>query len=382
MASRQELAKTPEVATFSRRTGAELGPAAATLLSRGDIMVRLVPSSARRRSSEEVIADLRGRIGAAYPEVRIEFVQVLQDVLNDLAGNPRPIEVKLLGPDYDKLHELASTLAPELGKVDGLVDLYAGRERDAPELRFAVRRDDAARLGVTPDDVQTQLTAALLGTRVGQVRRFDRLVGVRVRYPDPLRFRTETRPRPAVRRARRHDQLRGGDRRDVELDTVDAPPRRPPAARRHHRRSRAHRPRLHREEGRAVVAATKLPEGYRIVLGGQIESERATLRQIGGVGAIALLLVLTVLAGQFRRFRLAVLVLASMPVAIVGAIAALLVTGTPLNASSLMGCVLLVGLVVKNGVLLLEEAERAAIVASKRSPPSCTRASVASVPSS
>jgi multidrug efflux pump subunit AcrB len=77
------------------------------------------------------------------------------------------------------------------------------------------------------------------------------------------------------------------------------------------------------------------------------------------VGAFAIVLVLTVLAAQFRRLRIAVLVLASVPVAIVGAIAALLVTATPLNASSLMGSVLLVGLVVKNGVLLLEEAERA-----------------------
>ena len=354
----KELVKTPEVATFSRRTGAELGPAAATLLSRGDIMVRLVPGSQRRRSSEEVIADLRGRISDAYPEVRIEFVQVLQDVLNDLAGNPRPIEVKLLGPDYDKLHEIASTLAPELGKIDGLVDLYAGRERDAPELRFAVRRDDAARLGITPDDVQTQLTAALLGTRVGQVRRFDRLVGVRLRYPDPTRFRTEkvldlplatqggitsfaavtdvtssSTPSTLL-----HEGLQPlvditADHEHTDLGTIA-------------------------KQVDAIVAKTKLPEGYRIVLGGQIESERATTRQIGGVGAIALLLVLTVLAGQFHRFRLAVVVLASVPVAIVGAIAALLLTGTPLNASSLMGCVLLVGLVVKNGVLLLEEAEK------------------------
>ena len=354
----KELAKTPEVATFSRRTGAELGPAAATLLSRGDIMVRLVPSSARHRSSEEVIADLRGRIGGAYPEVRIEFVQVLQDVLNDLAGNPRPIEVKLLGPDYDKLHEIAATLGPELAKIDGLVDFYAGRERDAPELRFAVRRDDAARLGVTPDDVQRQLGAALLGTRVGQVRRFDRLIGVRLRYPDPIRFRpASVLDLPLVARggttsfAAVSDVVAGSSPSTLLHEGLQ--PLVDMTADHEHADLGAIAKKVD-----VVVARAKLPEGYRVVLGGQIESERATIRQIAGVGAIALLLVLTVLAGQFRRFRLAVVVLASVPVAIVGAIAALLVTGTPLNASSLMGCVLLVGLVVKNGVLLLEEAEK------------------------
>ncbi len=108
----------------------------------------------------------------------------------------------------------------------------------------------------------------------------------------------------------------------------------------------------------AVVAKVQLPPGYRVELGGQIESERATIRQIAGIGAVALLLVLTVLAGQFRRFRLALVVLVSVPVALVGAVLALFVTNTALNASSLMGCVMLVGLVVKNGVLLLEEAER------------------------
>ena len=103
-----------------------------------------------------------------------------------------------------------------------------------------------------------------------------------------------------------------------------------------------------------------MPPGYRVALGGQIEGERATVRQLASVGGFALLLVLTVLAGQFKRLRVAMLVLVTVPVAIVGALGALIVTATPLNASSLMGCVLLVGLVVKNGVLLLEEAEKLA----------------------
>ncbi|MEI7893787.1 MAG: efflux RND transporter permease subunit [Myxococcales bacterium] len=107
----EELKRTPEVRSFSRRTGAELGPAAATQLNRGDIMVRLLSKADRSRSSEQVIADLRERIGHGYPEVRIEFVQVLQDVLNDLAGNPRPIEIKLFGPDYAKLHEVGDALS-------------------------------------------------------------------------------------------------------------------------------------------------------------------------------------------------------------------------------------------------------------------------------
>jgi CzcA family heavy metal efflux pump len=354
-----ELKDTREVLTFTRRTGAELGPAAATHLNRGDLMVRLVARSQRSRSAEEVISDVRSRIETKYPEVRVEFMQVLQDVLNDLSGAPRPIEVKLFGPDYAKLHELADSLSGELHDVPGLVDLYKGHERETPELRFAVQRDALARLGATPDDVSRQLETALLGQHVGDIRRFDRLVGVRVRYPDPVRFdRARVLDLPFVASDRAatfravaniegttspsellHEALQPmvditGDHENRDLGSVGA-------------------------DVETKARSVKLPSGYRIVLGGQLESQRATIRDLLSVGGVALVLVLTVLAAQFRRLRLALLVIGTVPIAIVGGLIALFVTGAQLNASSLMGCVLLIGLVVKNGVLLLEEAETA-----------------------
>jgi CzcA family heavy metal efflux pump len=355
-----ELTKTPEVLSFTRRTGAELGPAAATELNRGDLMVRLVQRSSRQRSADEVIADIRGRLEGAYPEVRVEFVQVLQDVLNDLSGNPRPVEIKLFGPDYEKLHELGDKLSDDLKAVRGLVDIYNGHERDVPELRFVANRDAVARFGLTPDDISSQLETALLGANVGAIRRFDRLIGVRVRYPDPVRFdpdhvldlpfvakgststfravatpTTGTSPSQLLHEALQPMVDVTGDHENRDLGSIS-------------------------DDVEAIVAKAKLPPGYRVVLGGQIEAERSTVRQLMTVAGAAVLLVLTVLAGQFRRLRLAWLVIASVPVAIVGALLGLLVAGVPLNASSLMGCVLLVGLVVKNGVLLLEEAERLA----------------------
>ncbi len=90
------LATTPEVVGTSRRTGAEMG-LFATQLNRGDIVVRLTPPGGRQRSSEEVIGEIRDRITAAVPRVRIEFVQILADVIGDLAGGARPVEIKLFG---------------------------------------------------------------------------------------------------------------------------------------------------------------------------------------------------------------------------------------------------------------------------------------------
>jgi CzcA family heavy metal efflux pump len=354
----RELSRVPEVKSFTRRMGAELGPAAATELSRGDIMVRLSRRSERSRSSEEVIAELRGRLERDLPEVRVEFVQVLQDVLNDLSGSPRPVEVKLFGPDYAQLAKVGSDVAKRIGDITGLVDLYDGHEREAPLMRFVPRRDATARLGTTADEVSGQLETALRGAIVGATRRFDRLIGVRVRFPDPVRFdplRVLDLPLAVGERASTFRAV-------TDVDSTSAPSML-----------------LHEalqplvdvtadHEGRDLgsiatdigrkLQGLPLPPGYRVVLGGQIESQKATLRELEGVGFMALLLVLTVLAGQFRRLSVAALVLVSVPVAIVGALGALLLTSTPLNASSLMGSVLLVGLVVKNGVLLLEEAER------------------------
>jgi multidrug efflux pump subunit AcrB len=108
----------------------------------------------------------------------------------------------------------------------------------------------------------------------------------------------------------------------------------------------------------SAVTELKLPQGYRAVIAGEIAQEQRTVRELGMVAAFAAVLVLSVLSAQFRRVRLALLVLLMVPFALVGALLGLWVTSTPLNASSLMGGVLLVGLVVKNGVLLLEEAEK------------------------
>ena len=351
-----ELSETAEVRTFSRRLGAELGPAAATQLNRGDVMVRLKAQGGRDYSA--VIEDLRARLAKKYPEVRIEFVQVLQDVLNDLAGNPRPVEIKLFGPDYAKLNQLGTQLAEQIAQVAGVVDVYAGHEHEVPELRFRAARDTLARLGLSADDFDLQLETALPGSIVGAMRRFDRLIDIRVRYPNPTRFDPAQVP----------DLPFAAKDRTLTFRALGAPEFSTTAAELSHEALQPMVAVTADHEGRDlgaiaddvshVVARLQLPPGYRAVLAGQIEGQRATLHNLSWVAALAALLVLTVLSAQFRYLRFAFLVLGLVPLAIVGALVGLFITGTPLNASSLMGAVLLVGLVVKNGVLLLEEAEK------------------------
>jgi CzcA family heavy metal efflux pump len=358
------LKSTPDVATYSRRTGAELGPVTATELSRGDIMVRLRPRGERQRDADEVIADVRARVQSSVPEARTEYIQVLQDVLNDLAGTPRPIEIKLFGEDYRVLKKKAQEIADRIRQVKGLVDLYPGFEGEAPELRFRIDPLAAGRLGESATQLAADLEAGLRGTVAATVRRNDRPIGVRVRYPDSVRFdpqKVETLPlsfgaqasgapastvlMSAVASAERVSAtttLLRENLRPVIIVTADHE---------------------HRDLGsvvrdvRARIEDLSLPPGYHLELGGQYEGQQETFKGLLAVMGFGLVAVLIVLLAQFRRLRYSLLVLASVPLAVVGALCTLVVTDIPLNASSLMGCVLLVGLVVKNGILLLEQAE-------------------------
>jgi CzcA family heavy metal efflux pump len=352
------LTATPEVATYSRRTGAELGPAAATQLNRGDIMVQLRPRAERGRSAEDVIADVRKRSERDVPEARTEFVQVLQDVLNDLAGTPRPIELKLFGDDYSVLRRLAREVVQRIQGIEGLVDVYPGVEDPAPELRFRIDGTAAARAGRTASDLSTELDSALHGVFASVLRRPDRPLNVRVRYPDDVRFdparvtelplvvgagvtRISSVARPEqratesllVRESLRPAVIITADHEGRDLGSVAA-------------------------DVRQKLAGLSLPAGYRLEIGGQYEGQRDTQANLVRVLGLALVAVLVVLLAQFRRALLAVVVIVAVPLALMGALSTLSVTGLPLNASSLMGCVLLVGLVVKNGILLLEQYER------------------------
>ncbi len=352
------LARDPDVATYSRRTGAELGPAAATLVNRGDIMVRLRPPGQRKRPIDEVIEDVRRELAAEVPEARTEFVQVLQDVLNDLAGIPRPIEIKLFGEDYAVLRELAAEVSRRIRDVPGLVDLYSGFEGESPELRFRVDQAAATRLGQSARTIGEDLAASLRGVNAGIFRRPDRPIGVRVRFPDEIRF-DPTRVENLA--------LAWGPQGPVTVAAV-APLER-----------RGVETVLLRESLRPVVVVTadragrdlggvmrdvqarlrglSPPVGYRIEIGGQYQGQQRTFIELGTVLGFGLLAVLVVLLAQFRLARHAALVLTSAPIAITGALFTLWATGVPLNASSLTGFILLVGLVVKNGILLVEQFE-------------------------
>ena len=349
------LAGTPEIVATSRRTGAELG-LFATQQNTGDIVARLKPQSQRSRTIFEVIDEVRGKVAAAVPRLQIDFVQILSDVINDLAGSARPIEIKLFGPDLAQLEAYATSLEPKLTAIPGLVDLFNGVSEPSAELTMSVNGAEANRVGLTAEQISAAAMGALLGAPAGEVRLEDRSIGVRVRAPDSVRYNpNRLRALPIVapqtgatvplgtlatfQPNETRGELLREDQQQMIAMTADV-------------------------SGTAlgnvvngvkpVLASQAPPPGVRIELGGQYASQQEAFRGFLIVLALAVACVVTVMVLQFQSFIEPFVVLLAAPLSFVGAMLLLLLTGTPLNVSSFMGLILLVGLIVKNGIILLD----------------------------
>jgi CzcA family heavy metal efflux pump len=353
------LATTPEITGTSRRTGAELG-LFATQQNSGDIVARLAPQSQRSRSIFEVMDELRGRITAAVPRLHIEFVQILSDVINDLAGAARPVEIKLFGADLEGLERYARQLAPNLEKISGLEDLFDGVSQPSAELAMTVDQAEANRVGLTTDQVAASVSGALLGVPAGEIRLEDRSIPVRVRAPDSVRFNAgQLAGLPVVATSTGASTPLGALVRFQPLET---------------------RAELLRENQQQMVAMTgdvsgrslggvmgdvkrvlaqhPAPAGIRVELGGQYAGQQAAFKALLLVLTLAAASVVAVMVIQFQSFLEPLVVLLAAPLSFVGAMLLLLITGTVLNVSSFMGLILLVGLIVKNGIILLDFTRR------------------------
>lgn len=353
----QRVAALKEKTAFSRRTGAELG-LFATEQNKGDILVKLKPRGQRGRDIHEIISGLREDITKNISGVDVEFIQILQDMLGDLEGAPEPVEIKIFGSDSEQLNKIADDLAPKLEKVKGLVD-YKGPRRGNPEFVIQVDPAQAAHVGLTVDQVSQQLHAGLFGDTPTELRQSDRLIPIRLRYTDRFRYdENSVRQFPLIT----------ANRQVIPLQSIASVGRQRgqnQLLRENQRLMVVLTGRLeNRDLGSAitdvkkVLSEAQLPVGYTYEIGGQYESQQSSFRDLLSVLAFALAAVFTVLVIQFRAFLPALVIMSAAPLSLIGVFMLLLVTGTPLNVSSFMGIILMVGLVVKNGIILFEYYER------------------------
>jgi multidrug efflux pump subunit AcrB len=349
------LAREPEVTGTSRRLGAELG-LFATEQNSGDIVVRLKPQSERARSSFEVIDDVRAKINRAVPRLHIEFVQILSDVINDLAGAAKPVEIKLFGERLGDLESYARSLEPKLQGVSGLEDFYDGVSEPSPEMMLRVNEAEASRVGLAPQQIGAAVSGALLGVQAGQVRLEDRAIDVRVRASDSVRYDPASLASlPVVNAATgaptplgsvasitptesRAELLRENQQQMIDMN-ADVSGRSLGAV---------------MKDVKNILAANRPPAGVRVEVAGQYANQQESFRSLLLVLALASVGVIAIMVIQFRSFIEPLVIVLAAPLSFVGAVTLLWITGTVLNVSSLMGLILLVGLIVKNGIILLD----------------------------
>jgi multidrug efflux pump subunit AcrB len=359
------LRATPEVESTSRRTGLELGLAAVTEPNTGDIAVKL--KAQRRRSVEDVISDVRGKVAGSEPGLDVEFIQVLQDMIGDLTGAPEPVVVKLFSPDAELLATWAPQVAEALGKVKiggktAIVDVEDGIEKttSGPAVRFTINPDAAGRAGFTAEDLGTIAVAMVEGEpATSPVLIEDRPYPLRVRYPASVRGSLEAMSNTMIVGSSGTTATLGS------VSTVDELPGQTEIRRENLQRLVEVTARLEGVDMGTGIAAVqdavadlKLPPSIRVEYGGTYREQQKSFRDLATVLVLAIVLIFLVLLFEFRSFTPPVAILSSAILSTSGVFFALLVTRTTFNVSSFMGLIMVIGIVAKNGILLLDANEK------------------------
>jgi multidrug efflux pump subunit AcrB len=356
----QILHETPEVESTSRRTGLQLGLAAVTEANTGDVLVKLRPK--RDRDVEEVMADVRAKIKQQEPALDLDFIQVLQDMIGDLTSAPEPIQIKLFSEDPKLLEEWAPKVAEAIQKISGVVDTLNGIENtiSGPAVTFQLDPSVAARAGFTAEEIAVDASAILEGEPAPTpIITNGRAYTLRVRFPSANRASLEAMRDTLLISSTGHTATLGA------LATVVETPGQTEIRRENLQRQVAVTARL---EGtnlgsgmaavQKTVAGLHIPSSIRVEYGGTYQEQQRSFHDLVIVLILAILLLFIVLLFEFGTFAAPVAILSSALLSTSGVFIALLITGTTFNISSFMGMIMVIGIVAKNGILLLDADQR------------------------
>ncbi|PYP86761.1 MAG: AcrB/AcrD/AcrF family protein [Candidatus Angelobacter sp. Gp1-AA117] len=363
----------PEVESTSRRTGLQLGLASVTEANTGDISVKL--KAKRSRAFDEIEAEVRDRIKKEEPAVDVDVKQLLGDMIGDLTGAPQPVVIKLFSEDAKLLEQTAPKVADAIegiGKADKKKDDKENKEENegpvvdvlngidntmsGPAAEFRIDPAATSRAGFTAEEVSTDATALLQGVPAGEpLVSNHRAYTIRVRFPERNRNSLEAMNNTVLVSSSGRTATLGGLARLNEL------PGQIEITRENLQRLVEVTARLQGESlgsGMAkvqkVVSGLHLPASIRVSYGGLYQQQQKDFHDMAVVLILAVVLVFTVLLFEFRSFSAPVAILSSALLSISGVFLALLITRMTVNLASLMGMIMVIGIVAKNGILLLD----------------------------
>lgn len=340
----------PQVLTVGRFTGIDTNGFSPTQVRQGTIRIRLRPGA----QYEDVSNRLRREFSAAVPSAQFDFHQILEDMINDMSGSRSPIEITLAGPDQQMLVSLATAISDKMANVRGIADAFSGVLYDDPTLQVRPEQQRLAALNMSAAQLGTALAASTQGDVAASVPGMLNQIPVRVTVAgaspelgnslistpggavsltsiaslQPNRLSTDIAEINGQR-----VMLITANYGGASLSSVIA-------------------------GVKGVLKQTPLPPGYTATIGGAYEAQQQSFKEFLTVIGIAIALVYFVMLATFRSFRLPLVILTAIPLALIGVALGLFITHTAFNVSSFMGLLLLVGLIVKNGILLIDVANR------------------------
>ncbi|MGH9689505.1 MAG: efflux RND transporter permease subunit [Candidatus Acidiferrales bacterium] len=357
----QIIRTVPEVESTSRRTGLQLGLAAVTEPNTGDIAVKL--KNKRSRSIYEIISEVRAKVTTEEPALDVDFTQVLQDMIGDLTGAPQPVVVKLFSPNVDLLTTWALRVADALGRIyvnnkKPVVDISDGIEdaTSGPAVMFTVNPETAAKAGFTTDQLAVAASVIVDGEpATAPVIVDDRPYTLRVRFPEANRASLEAMSNTLLVNSN------GGTATLGSMAAITELPGQMEILRENLQRDVEVTARLEGLDLGTGVAAVqkavsdlKIPPSIRVEYGGTYQEQQKSFHDLVVVLLLALVLIFLVLLFEFRAFSAPVAILSSAVLSTSGVFFALLITRTTFNISSFMGLIMVIGIVAKNGILLLD----------------------------
>jgi Cu/Ag efflux pump CusA len=343
------IVKVPEVQTYSRRTGTEMG-FFITEPNNGDYLIQLKKS--RKRTTDEVVGDIRKQIESTQPALQIDFGQVIGDMLGDLMASVQPVEIKVYGNNNNKLHELSEKIGDITEKVDGTADVFNGIVISGPSISILPNNAALAQYGLTPQALQNQIQLSLQGIEVGNILENEQFSNIRIVYPNNIYQSVE---------GIKHLQIFSPSGRlipitnlaTIEVNNGDAEIQRENLQSMGVITGRLENRDLGstmKEIQQKVASQVVLPQGYHIEYGGAYAEQQKSFHELLIILITASLLVFSVILFLFRNFLVALVILVLAMLGISGSYLALYITNTPLNVGSYTGLIMIVGIIGENAI--------------------------------
>ena len=339
----------PEVNAYSRRTGTQMG-FFITESNTGDYLIQL--KSNRKKTTNEVIDDIRNRIEASQPALRVDFGQVIGDMLGDLMTSVQPIEIKIFGDDLKKLKELSIQVGKVVENTNGAADVFNGITITGSSVIVLPDYFKIAQFGITSANLQFQLQTSLQGNLVGNIFEKGRVYAIRLVYPGSKKMSVDDVRKLQV--ASPDGRLKPiSELADVQVNEGAAQ-----IERENLQSMGVVSARLENRDLGSTIKEIKnkissniyLPQGYHIEYGGAYAQQQQSFIELLMILITSSLLVFGVILFLFRDVKVALAILIIAVLGISGSYLALFITGTPLNVGSYTGLIMIVGIIGENSI--------------------------------